>query len=126
MSLQRKSDFIKYLAKMVALPEFTFAGKPGGASACPGMFVGTNRVGKKLYQPSWSKGETMVGHLCREHAGITYLGMWVRPESFGPSCANLLCPGQPFLKSGETHRVVDIKCTLLEGKELRDGQEFVH
>lgn len=89
------------------------------------VFVRTERVGKKLYQPPWSKEETMDGHLCREHTGITYLGMWVRPESFGPNCANLLCPARPFLKSGETqgsgHKMYPPR-----GERAQMEQEFVH
>lgn len=33
-------------------------------------FVGSERVGKKLYQPPWSMEETVGGRLCREITGI--------------------------------------------------------
>lgn len=45
------------------------------------------------------------------------LGMWVRPQSFGPSCAGLLCPGQSFLTPEKTHGTVGTKGFLAELKE---------
>lgn len=45
--------------------------------------------------------------------------MWVRPESFGPSCADLLCQGRPLLKPEETPGARGTGHLLPEVKELK-------